>query len=158
MGKLPGVSDHNDIHICSTSKCRWRSRQQSICAKVQLLLRNLQRGLASSAEFILQCFSSTDKRMPVQSVSPVAAGPQLKPLVFLIMFCSLRLFPAQTCIRARAKLAGLSKFQRFVVCAVVQICPMQTWNDSQAPTADEICISHEAKEALHVKSFSPCGR
>mmetsp|Transcript_8023 Transcript_8023/g.18745 ORF Transcript_8023/g.18745 Transcript_8023/m.18745 type:complete len:277 (+) Transcript_8023:2128-2958(+) len=35
------------------------------------------------------------KRTPVQMLLPTAAAPQLKPTVFLHMFCSMRRFPAQ---------------------------------------------------------------
>ena len=34
--------------------------------------------------------------LPVHMVVPTALGPQLKPMDFLIMFCSLRLYNEQT--------------------------------------------------------------
>lgn len=41
---------------------------------------------------------------------PVPEAPQLKPLVFFTMFCSLRLFPAQT--RVQSKLTFSNLFRR----------------------------------------------
>ncbi len=53
-------------------------------------------GRTSSADLTPQCLRRVDMRTPVQWEQAVAAGPQLKPLLFFTMFCSFRRLPAHT--------------------------------------------------------------
>jgi hypothetical protein len=80
--------------LCAPSAARTPGARWAVCRRTKVR--------ACSGAWMPQWFSSTDSRTPVHRDSPVAAGPQLKPLLFFTMFCSLRRLPAHTFAHARS--------------------------------------------------------
>ena len=70
---------------------------------------------------------------PVQTEQPVAAAPQLKPTVCLVMFCSLRLFPAHVTVHGNEIVSILESSSMVMVSGLLT-----------APPISIVCVSQSS--------------